>query len=288
VVELRYHHFSIAMNEKRRLCMWAASNADYTEGMRDERPRDAFGGEDWREDPRLPSELQILNEEFYGPATNVDRGHVVRRDDNCWGETRLEREYANADSYHWTNCTPQHEAFNQERPKGAQYKDIQGLWGGLESHLVRQLKAVGNRASQFAGPVLDNGNDPHRDFGSGDIQYPTRFWKIIAVVGVENQHPRLYVYGFLLDQSDVIGKFKLEERIELGKFAAQARPLTEIEALTGLTFAKIFHDHDEIAGHGAIPLDGSESLRPVLPAEGVASGVVASAKASAVDAKVKA
>jgi endonuclease G len=268
VIRLPYHHFSIVMNQARQTCMLAASNADYNEDQRDERPRKAFGGEDWRLDPRVPAELQIEDKEFYRPAGRIDRGHIVRREDNCWGASRLEREYANADSYHWTNCTPQHEAFNQERARKPEYKEVVGLWGALESHLVRQLNAVGRRATIFAGPILAH-DDPGRDFGSGHFQYPTRFWKVVCVARQERGAAKLYVYGFILDQGDVIRRFGIE-RIDVGAFAAHQRSLAAIQDETGLRFAPEILAGDVMSGesepHG---LEGSGSIRGI-PAGGEA------------------
>jgi endonuclease G len=78
-----YHHYSLVMNKKRRMVMWTASNVDYNEKFRDERTREDFGSGAWRLDPRIPAKYQIQAAEFYDPATLVDKGHIVRRDDNC-------------------------------------------------------------------------------------------------------------------------------------------------------------------------------------------------------------
>lgn len=280
---LKYHHYSLAMNGQRRLCMWTASNLDYSQAARDDRGRAMFGGEDWRLDPRIDEKYQISDPQFYQPANNVDRGHIVRRDDNCWGATELEREYGNADSYHWTNCTPQHEAFNQEHPKASKkgdlsYKGVRGIWGALESYLVRQLDGVGERASLLAGPVLDP-NDPVARFAGADTRYPLKFWKIVSVVRkMETGEDRLFVYGFVLDQSDMVQRFGLHvvERIDPGPFKAFLKPLAEIEMLTGLRFAQIFHDHDMRAERGELALESDESLikafdRTADPAQPVAT-----------------
>lgn len=259
VLALPYHHFSIAMNETRRMCMWAASNADYSAAVRDDRPRAAFGGEDWRLDPRLPEELQIQNDEFYGPARRIDRGHVVRRDDNCWGATPLEIEYANADSYHWSNCTPQHEAFNQEHAQKAEYKGVVGIWGGLESLIAKALEKHDFKATIFAGPVLDNQNDPRADLGGGEIQYPTRFWKIIAIAAEPGAASAATAYGFVLDQGDVLARFGIEA-IDVSPFKAHQYPVAEIEALTGLRFAQPLHDGDVLRGSPSQQLETAENI----------------------------
>jgi len=262
VVVLPYHHFSLAMNATRRMCMWTASNMDYSADKRDDRPRKALGGEDWQPDPRIPAPLQIVDADFYLPATAIDRGHIVRREDNCWGETDLDREYANADTYHWTNCTPQATAFNQENPSGERYRGLglKGIWGALESYLQKQLKPVGNRATLFAGPVLDNQRDPNRDFGRGGVQYPMQFWKVVVVVREEGGVSTPYAYGFILDQGDVLARFGLE-RIDVGRFAANQHPISEIEALAGVRFDPAIHQADVMRGQaGGTPLDSAEDV----------------------------
>jgi endonuclease G len=233
---LKYHHFSLAMNEQRRLQMWSAVNVDYSPGLKSTRPREAFGTDTWIPDPRILGEQQIQDEEFYKPATKIDRGHIVRREDNCWGDDELEIEFANSDTFHWTNCTPQHERFNQDGKAG--------LWGQFEVHITSELKANGNRCSIFAGPVLDNDNDPGRDFGSGEVQYPLRFWKVVAAV---NEQDGLQAWGFVFDQSGPIDRFGLEA-LDFSRFERFQLSLDAISEMTGVEFPSIIREADVMAG----------------------------------------
>ena len=229
---LDYYHYSLVMNKKRRFCMWTASNVDYNEGAKSAKNRKEFGGEDWKLDPRIPAKYQLQDAEFYKPATNIDRGHIVRREDNCWGDSELEIEYANADTYHWTNCTPQHERFNQYRAEG-----YQGLWGKLETAVQDQLNIVDNKAILFAGPVLRT-NDDAEDFGLGSIQYPNLYWKIILVNEAEQG---LVAYGFVLDQTNVVNKFGLVEEealLDFQQFKAQQVTIQKITEMTDVIFDK--------------------------------------------------
>ena len=236
---LKYHHFSLVMNRVRRLLMWSAVNVDYSSDRRSDRSRDDFGDDKWIADPRIPGELQIQDEDFYKPATKIDRGHIVRRDDNCWGDTELEQEYSNSDTFHWTNCTPQHESFNQEKKRG--------LWGKFETHITKEIGAVDNRASIFAGPVLDNAKDPKRDYGHGEIQYPLRFWKVIAAVSQDDG--QLSAYGFVLDQIGPIDKFGLEA-MNFAPYKKYQASLAEISKLTGVKFPQVLLDADVLGGSG--------------------------------------
>lgn len=245
-----YHHYSLVMNKAYRMVMWTASNADYRNEMRqDKRPRKQFGDESWRPDPRVPRELQLLDSDIYEPAKNFDRGHIVRREDNCWGAPGLETEYTNSDTYHWTNCTPQHELFNQESPKGDEYRGRKGVWGFFEDELADQIEKGGGQATLFAGPVL-NEDCPSKDFGRGAVKYPLKFWKVVVVPESNARKPKLLVYGFVFDQTKPIDEFGVgfKESIDLQKdFGRQAKSLQEIMELTGIEFADVLLAADQHA-----------------------------------------
>lgn len=247
-LEIPYHHYSLVLNKEFRMVMWSASNVDYRSVQRqDRRPRKAFGDETWRADPRVPVEYQLVNEDIYGPATNLDRGHIVRREDNCWGAPGLETEYNNSDTYHWTNCTPQHELFNQETPKGAEYRGRKGAWGFFEDKLADQIEKGGGQATLFAGPVLD-GTCREWDFGAGKVKYPVKFWKVVIIPEDDVRNPKLLAYGFVFDQSKALDEFGVgfKEAIDLEKdFAREARSLKAISRLTGVKFAQLLHDADQ-------------------------------------------
>lgn len=236
---LPYHHYSLAMHKKRRLAMWTASNVDYDKSKR-WRKREEFGQDSWKPDPRIPIEAQIEDLEFYKPAAKFDRGHLVRRDDVAWGENQQEEEYGNSDSFHWTNCTPQHAGFNRDMYS---YK---GLWGQVEHHIANQGQFVGNRLIIFAGPVLDS-NDPSRDFGSGiEVQVPIVFWKVVVVVEDVDGNRKLRAYGFLLDQTAAIQTYGWEGRFSAGKFKEQQVSLGEIIERSRVTFSNILIDADPL------------------------------------------
>jgi endonuclease G, mitochondrial len=257
---LKYHHYELVMNEDRRLQMWSAVNVDYDPNLKSKGDRKSFGSDKWIPDPRIPGELQIMDAEFYKPAGNVDRGHIVRREDNAWGQTDEEIEFANSDTFHWTNCTPQHEAFNQSEPgrNDSTYIGMKGLWGDFENHVQKNLTGKDTRACILAGPVLDD-NDPSRDFGFGEIKYPLQFWKIIAVPVAQDGTRKLTVFGFVLSQRDVVKKFGIEI-FRPGRFRKYQKSLATITEMTGVEFHKRLHDADVMAGSSdEIPIvDGNE------------------------------
>ena len=262
---LKYHHYELVMNKERRLLMWTADNVDYDPKVKSNLARDAFGKDKWMPDPRIPANVQLMDPDFYKPAGNIDRGHIVRREDNAWGNTDTEIEFANSDTFHWTNCTPQHEAFNQSNPgmSDKTYKGMKGLWGDFENYIQTSLKGDDTRACILAGPVLDP-RDPSHDFGLGDIKYPLQFWKVVAVPTTDDAGARkLAVYGFLLSQADVVGKFGIEV-FRPGEFKKLQVSLASITAMTGVVFAPHLHAADPLAGseEKVEITDGSEVRHP--------------------------
>ncbi len=260
---LDYHHFSLVMNRQWMLQMWSAVNVDYSPEVRYSLTRKQLGRDEWIEDPRIPGSLQIDDPELYKPAKKFDRGHVVRRDDNAWGRTQEEMEYANSDTFHWTNCTPQHEHFNRAV---AHYR---GIWGKLENHIGKQAKSVGNRLIIFSGPVLDEDRAIPHDFGGGRFNVPLDFWKVIIVAerARRRRAPKLKAYGFLLEQKTTIDRRGLErlrpeKRFEIGEFEEQHRPLKQLSELAGIVFPDIVLEADVKAGQQTHEvLEGLESLK---------------------------
>lgn len=237
---LDYHNYSLVMHRTRRLAMWTAANVDYSSNKR-WRSRDEFGTDTWKPDPRIPITAQIEDVEFYAPARKFDRGHLVRRDDVAWGDTRQLEEYGNSDSFHWTNCTPQHEQFNRDL---FQYN---GLWGQVENHIASQAENVENRLTILAGPVLSAG-DPSRDFGSGiAVKVPMVFWKVVVVAETTGQQSTLRAYGFLLDQTEAIEQYGWEGRFRVGVFREQQVSLAEITTQSRVVFDQVLHDADPLA-----------------------------------------
>lgn len=240
---LDYHHYSLVMNKTHRMCMWTAANCDYRpQSRQDGRKRSAFGSESWRFDPRVPPQMQLSDADVYQPARRVDRGHIVRREDNCWGAPGPATEFANADTYHWTNCTPQHEAFNRESPSDASGQNlyaagnVRGQWGAFEDRVADRILASGGLAVQFAGPVLKDFFEAH-DWGAGSIRIPKYFWKIVIVPASLKKDAGLLAYGYVFTQVPVVKQFGLTfEGMDLPEFNRQRTPIADITRLTGVHF----------------------------------------------------
>jgi endonuclease G len=242
---LKYHHYSLAMNAARRLQMWSAANVDYAPARRTTSGRAFFGTDRWIGDPRIPAKFQLADADVYGPAGQIDRGHIVRREDSAWGDTAIETEFANSDTFHWTNCTPQHAAFNRSQP-GKRWDNVKGLWGGFENHVQANLQTGDTRACILAGPVLAT-DDPSQDFGTGPVQYPLVFWKVVVVGNLDSGGTRsLRSYGFMLSQKDVIDRFGVE--FAPGEYARYQVSLATIGERTGVVFDATLIAADTMAG----------------------------------------
>jgi len=205
--ELRYHHFSIRMHRQRRLALFTAVNIDGTQPERPPRESDK-----WIMDPRLPVDEQVGEGLYVG--NDLDRGHLVRRLDPAWGPMF---KAANDDTFHFTNCTPQHHLFNA----GAT------LWLGLEDYVLTNAENHRLAVSVFAGPVLAADDSIYRD-----VALPRQFWKMIAMVKPDG---RLSVTAYLLSQAELLGEFRTgKEGFVYGQYRTFQVPVRRIGDLTGL------------------------------------------------------
>jgi len=151
---------------------------------------------------------------------DLDRGHLVRRRDPCWGTASIAQR-ANVDTFHFTNAAPQAAAFNQGET----------LWAGLEDYLLGNAATYDRRLSVFTGPVLA-GTDPlYRG-----TRIPLRFWKIAAFVDTGD----LAATGYVLDQTPVVdltetvGPRAAGEAPPLEPFRTFQVPIADIGDLTVL------------------------------------------------------
>jgi len=204
---LPYHHFSVVMNRRRQLAYYTAVNIDGARRLKDDPPRN---GDRWYFDPRIAQSEQI-GEELYA-RNALDRGHLVRRLDPAWGTTAKALR-ANNDTFHFTNCSPQHERFNQNAQ----------TWAGIENYLLGAAVAEHKKLTVFTGPVLTEEDPLYRG-----VRLPLRFWKI--AVGTK-PNTGLSVSAYLLDQEDLVAGL---ERFDSTTFQVTVE---EIQQRTGLDFA---------------------------------------------------
>jgi len=131
-----------------------------------------------------------LPDVFYNKDSGAfDKGHIVRREDVCWGTSRAQVVRANGDTFHTTNCSPQVADFNRSNKAG--------IWGNLENYILTQAKA--DHYTLLAGPVLastDRLFEGKDERGAVSIQIPERFWKIVCA----RNGQALQAFAFLLEQ----------------------------------------------------------------------------------------
>ena len=141
---------------------------------------------------RISSSHQLPDIFYTEDRGAFDKGHLVRRDDVCWGATFEDIQMGNGDTYHVTNCSPQIKPFNQ----GAAGEEN---WGDLESHVQAATKKDQEKVVIFAGPIFkanDRWFSGKDDSGAARLQIPSKFWKIVVVKGDNGPE----AYGFILEQ----------------------------------------------------------------------------------------
>lgn len=232
--ELKYEHFSIIMNQHRRMAFLTAVNIDGKTWRSIDRGSGLLsesleGSETWTVDPRIDSEAQLSQDHFsqQRPTRLFDRGHLVRRQDPTWGDER-DAVRANADTFHFTNCSTQAARFNQSGE----------WWQGLEQYVLDNAREEDARLCLFNGPVFLS-NDP----GYRDIQVPRKFWKVLARM----EAGQLLASAFIADQSEMLTRIperlmadRFGERFSnLGEVAHFQTTVAEIENLTGLDFGRL-------------------------------------------------
>lgn len=242
---LPYHHFSSVISEKRRLPYFTAVNIDGSKYWHIN--RDEFD-DSWHVDPRISSAYQLQNEyykKWNGVDNPLDRGHMVRRLDPCWGSTWEEVVAAHHDTFHYTNCAPQHSSFNRNKK----------IWLGIEDYVLNRAATRDLRVSVFSGPVLDNDNDEWYDTPTGlRLQLPQQYWKVVAAVDASGQ---LFATAYRLSQ-----EFQIADLVEAPAYGAYRNfqvTVKEIENLTGLWFWGLA-DHDPLANGNESVVAGSVEL----------------------------
>ena len=180
---LNYHHFSLAIHSKRRLPFFTAVNIDGKQSRRLRREDDS-----WHFDPRIPREHQIGHGLYDG--NELDYGHLVRRLDPAWGSDLSVAKLANDDTFHFTNCAPQHAGFNRNKM----------TWAGLEDYLLKSAIAMNLRLCVFTGPILNDADPEYRG-----IQIPLRYWKVAVMLKASGQ---VSATAYVLDQSELLKTMK--------------------------------------------------------------------------------
>ncbi|QTF08169.1 DNA/RNA non-specific endonuclease [Brenneria izadpanahii] len=203
-----YTHFSVCLSAGRRMARYVAWNIDGSRMVK--LPRLGFAL-----DPRIDAKYQIGEEAYEG--NRLDRGHIARRADLCWGDVE-EAMQANKDSFYFTNIAPQHERFNQS--------SRQGLWGELENLVFEQADVQNLKLSVLGGPVFGDEDPIYRR-----IRLPRAFWKAIVYRSGDGQ---LRCSAFVLSQDNLLSDL---ESLDLDSLRIYQISVSDLASRTALDFS---------------------------------------------------
>ncbi|TBY61014.1 nuclease [Rhizobium leguminosarum bv. viciae] len=220
--ELRYTHFGVLLSTSKKLPILTAVNIDGNKSVRIKR-----GDDKWSFDGRIPKEQQMGDPAYLDAS--IDRGHMVRREDPNWSDAGNEAEsrQANDDTFHFTNCAPQHSSLNQGK----------ALWQGLENYILDSSRTHGFRACVFTAPIYRD-DDPKLDAG---VKVPLEFWKVVVTLNETGQS--LHATAYLLSQGqlirDLLEKRNRAEAVEgfvLGAYRTFQISIVDLADATGFDF----------------------------------------------------
>ena len=156
-----------------------------------------------------------LDDRWYGEQTQFeafrdtnpfDRGHLSSRESLAWGADKEIARRNSDDSFHFSNCAPQHFKFNQGIGR-------LGFWRRLEEQAAAE--SGNTRMRIFSGPVFDAPRSMIGETGRvelvlngprvadptfGNISIPTLFFKII----VWANEAGLRASGFVVSQEALL------------------------------------------------------------------------------------
>jgi endonuclease G len=211
---LDYTHFSVVMSRSRKVAFFTACNVDGRQSRKLPRP----AREAWYIDGRIDEAHQTSDPVYV--RNRLDRGHLVRREDPVWGE---EAARANLDTFHFTNCSPQHEQLNQK------------TWLDLENHILVNLRNKQISGSVLTGPVFAPDDLEYRG-----VQIPEQFWKVV----VTNDGGQLAAAAYVESQRDLLSELEFS----FGTYKTYRVTVARIEELTGLDFGPL-RDADTATAH---------------------------------------
>lgn len=252
--EIRYTHFGIRFSRSRRQPMMTAVNIDGRHVVPIKRGRDK-----WFRDARIALGLQLGKTDYAHPE--IDRGHMVRRQDPNWDDSPAAQgtepgmsviaQRANDDTFHYTNAAVQHGDLNSSSQ----------LWRGLEDYVLESTQTHGFRACVFTGPVT---REDDSEIGPGVIA-PREFWKLVVMRGADSH--RLHATAYLLSQGELIrdllerrSRTEAVEGFVLGAYRTFQVSVADLADATGFDLSR-YVPHDPL---GAPSEEGPRQGEPVF------------------------
>ena len=259
--ELRYTHFGVKFSRSRKQPRMTAVNIDGVHMVAIKRTSDK-----WFHDGRIDRDIQLSKDDYADPE--IDRGHLVRRQDPNWDDS-LPRgqsisalaQQANDDTFHYTNSAVQDGEFNSGSKQ----------WLGLEDFVLTSAKTHGFRACVFTGPVQ---RDEDEEIAPGVIA-PREFFKLVVMPSAEPG--KLHATAYLLSQGDMIrellekrSRVEAVEGFELGAYRTFQISIADLADGTGYDFSRYIPFDplngvrpEEAAGEGEplfIPLENQDQM----------------------------
>lgn len=226
--ELRYTHFGVKYSEPHKLPLMTAVNIDGAKAVRIKRGQDK-----WFVDERIETSIQMGAANF--ADAQIDRGHMVRREDPNWGSEK-EARLANDDTFHYVNAAAQHAQLNQGKQ----------LWQGLENYILDNSRTHGFQACVFTGPVIP---DEIEEIDGATV--PLEFWKLVATLNADGS--KLRATAYLLSQGQLIrdlmerrSRTEAMEGVVLGEYRTFQISIADLAEATGYDFSE-YENSDPLA-----------------------------------------
>lgn len=221
--------FSMEYDPSKRHAKWVAYTFDKSTSQKNWSRGDWAKGDPFRTDPLLPKEVCIGHAEHRNDP--YDRGHL------CASEDRVYSQDANAQTFYYSNISPQLEAFNQRGPWYELEKKVRA-WGGCEA----QVAPLGNTLYVVKGGTIRNGEfyDSRGKHGV-IVKNPKKMNGLVVpahfFVALVSQQGNTYTgIAFYLDHKDYDKGYRL---------ADYTLSIDHLEALTGIDFFCNFPDKIE-------------------------------------------
>lgn len=190
-VELKYENYSLVMHKERKFAIYTASNIDGKRFQAIPRKEIWPDNDKWYKDNRIRYKEQWGNGFYKSEKSDFDRGHLVKREDAQWGDTKDDAVTGARNTFFYTNAAPQHANLNQ------------GIWRELEDYILHsETKENSLKVCVFTGPVLRD-KDPFfvTEVKGKKIKLPTLFWKVVYYVDHNDELKRV---AFLIGQEKLL------------------------------------------------------------------------------------
>ncbi len=225
-------HFTLVMNKHTRQLVYSAHNIDQSK-FREKVP--GKGKRGWSTDDDIGAANQLDNRYYKdrsGPSgakipNPYDRGHMVMRFNNMWGDTDAESDKAGKATFIYANASLQHENLNRDE------------WRALELVVVREFQHDDNgKLSIFTGPIFGD-LDRHINLSPQDsARVPSGFFKVLCYRTQHSRSPdRLGVLAFAIFQDSAVLRDKKGSATVKTNRNYQVT-ITELQNLTGIDFGR--------------------------------------------------